>query len=408
MDRLETNGYYALGVPLYLALVGLELVWTRRRGLSAYGFADTLGNISAGMGEIILGLFLGPYLLALYDFAYARWALFHWPEGSPWVWVAAFLLADLGYYWYHRAGHRVGVLWAIHGVHHQCEHLNISVALRHPWLSDVYSAPFYVLLPLCGVPAWHFFLAISIISFYSLSVHSLVFQRPTFWVLVSPATHIVHHAKNPRYLGKNLGAMFTLWDRLFGTHEALRADDPPRLGTPAGYQTHSGARAQWLGWRDLWLVSRAAPSWQEALKVWLGPPGYRPPGVPAPKREAARPDSEIAPGLKWYALAQLSLLAWFSIFLLWRRSEHPFWFWVAGAALVLYGLFALGELLDGAPAAAWEARIFSLLCAGLGAGLLLAPRYAEVGALLLLWALGALAGAGGRRWAARAGALGRS
>jgi len=116
MGRLETNGYYALGVPFYLGIIGLELLLSRRKGLRTYGFADTIGSFSAGLGEIIIGIFLGPLLIGLYDFAFAHIALVHWPEGSLVPWVLAFLLGDLCYYWYHRAGHSVAVFWAIHGV----------------------------------------------------------------------------------------------------------------------------------------------------------------------------------------------------------------------------------------------------------------------------------------------------
>src|SRR5205085_2826705 len=147
-DRLDTSGYYALGIPAYVLLVLLELWWTKRSGLVAYRFADSFGNLSAGLGEIIIGLFIGPYLIALYDLGFEKYAFVHWPEGSWIPWVLAFLVSDFCYYCYHRAGHRVAIFWAIHGVHHQSEEFNVTVAMRHPWLSDFYSAPFYAPLPL--------------------------------------------------------------------------------------------------------------------------------------------------------------------------------------------------------------------------------------------------------------------
>ncbi|MCA9540885.1 MAG: sterol desaturase family protein, partial [Myxococcales bacterium] len=258
MDRLETSGYYALGVPFYLLLIAVEWYRTRRLGLHAYRFADTIGNVSAGLGELIIGLFLGPWLIALYDFAYAHFALIHWPKGSIAQWVVAFLAADLGYYWYHRAGHRFGALWAIHGVHHQSEQFNFTIAMRHPWLSDTYSAVFYAPLPLLGVEPTVFFVSISAISFYALTVHTRLFHRPTLGIFVTPATHIVHHCRNPRYIGRNLGAMFILWDKLFGTYTEIVPEDPPDIGTPAGYQTHDGAKAQAIFFRDLWRAARQA------------------------------------------------------------------------------------------------------------------------------------------------------
>jgi sterol desaturase/sphingolipid hydroxylase (fatty acid hydroxylase superfamily) len=40
---------------------------------------------------------------------------------------------DLGYYWFHRASHRINVVWAGHVVHHQSEEYNLSTALRQSW-----------------------------------------------------------------------------------------------------------------------------------------------------------------------------------------------------------------------------------------------------------------------------------
>ena len=43
----------------------------------------------------------------------------------------------------------------------------------------------------------------------------------SFYLLVTPRTHILHHAINERYINRNFGAMFCVWDRLFGTHVEL-------------------------------------------------------------------------------------------------------------------------------------------------------------------------------------------
>lgn len=42
-------------------------------------------------------------------------------------------------------------------------------------------------------------------------------------VFVTPATHRVHHGSNPQYIDKNFGAVFIVWDRLFGTFEPVVA-----------------------------------------------------------------------------------------------------------------------------------------------------------------------------------------
>lgn len=346
MERLDTNGYYALGLPLYASIVVAEILVARARKRRVYRFARTVGNVTAGVGEVVLGLFLGPVLLGLYDFGYAHLALVRWSDGSIVPWVLAFLLGDLCYYLYHRAGHAVAVLWAIHGVHHQADEMNVSVALRHPWLSDVYSAPFYALLPMAGVPPAHFFVAISIISFYALTVHSWFFRRPGFGIFVTPQTHIVHHAKNPRYRGKNLGAMFSIWDKLFGTHVEIDPADPPIIGSTDGYRTHDGTFAQWVGFRDLVVAARAAPTLREKLRVFFSHPGY---GVPRREVVPARDEALIPATTKLYVALQLVTTLAGAAWLLWLRSRHPTWLLVAGAIGIVWSLSSMGALLDGRP-----------------------------------------------------------
>ena len=40
------------------------------------------------------------------------------PTGSVLAWIVVMLAVDHQYYWFHRASHRVGFLWAVHSVHH--------------------------------------------------------------------------------------------------------------------------------------------------------------------------------------------------------------------------------------------------------------------------------------------------
>ena len=48
------------------------------------------------------------------------------------------------------------------------------------------------------------------------------------YILVTPSQHRVHHAINPIYIDKNLAAIFSVWDRLFGTfQEELASEAPP-------------------------------------------------------------------------------------------------------------------------------------------------------------------------------------
>jgi alkylglycerol monooxygenase len=164
----ETTAIYAFGVPLYLGLIALEARVAHKRGRPTAELPESLGNLSAGLGTVVLGLFLGPVLIGLYSFGLAHLAQVRWPSGAWQPWILALILADFGHYWHHRFDHRVAACWAVHGVHHQPQQLNFTVAIRHAWFSDLYSFPFYVPVVVVGVPPEIFFVATTLLSFHAL------------------------------------------------------------------------------------------------------------------------------------------------------------------------------------------------------------------------------------------------
>src|SRR5262249_19402111 len=208
-----------------------------------------------------------------------------------------------------------------------------TLALRHPWFSDFYSAPFYALLPLLGVPTVHFFVAISVISFYAVTIHSPLFRWSGLRVFVTPDTHVVHHAWNAPYRHRNFGAMLTLWDRWLGTHVQVDEATPLRWALRSGYEPHDGALSQFVVFRRLFLAPRGARTWREALAVLFGPPGR--PTLGAPERAArAREDSPTPAVVKLYATAQFALTLALSVFVLWLRDQHGAGLLVLSAAAI--------------------------------------------------------------------------
>src|SRR5262245_26834967 len=66
--------------------------------------------------------------------------------------LVAFVAYDLLYYFAHRAQHRIGVLWAIHAVHHQATHFDVTVGFRVGILNGLVLFPFFLPLAMLGVP----------------------------------------------------------------------------------------------------------------------------------------------------------------------------------------------------------------------------------------------------------------
>ena len=120
----------------------------------------------------------------------------------------AFVLDDLGYYWVHRAGHRIRWAWAAHVIHHSSQHYNLSTALRQTWTgffgADLHLQAAAVPDRLSAVPMLVFVGGINLI--YQFWIHTEVIGRMPRWfeaVMNTPSHHRVHHATNPRYLDMN-------------------------------------------------------------------------------------------------------------------------------------------------------------------------------------------------------------
>lgn len=338
---LETTGYYALGIPALALIVLLEVVRARRAGKRIFGFAETISNLSAFLGTLILGIFTGPLVYALYDWAQRRFGVISWGD-SRLRWPFALLAADFCYYAWHRAGHTFGVLWAIHGVHHQHEHLNSTVGLRLEWIGDLGTIPFFSLMPLLGIDATTGFVAIAFLSLYTLTTHSPVLARPTWGFLVTPATHGSHHSRDARFLGKNFGAMFLFWDRLFGTYgEPEGGLDALRQDVPTICRFHDGVRSQWSLAVELARKVLGAPSSGEAARLVFGPPVLElAPTVP-------RDDEEIPGPVRVFIVLDFIIIALLSTWILRVRDAEPLAVRVFLALSLLWGLRTIGGLLDG-------------------------------------------------------------
>ncbi|WP_099064333.1 sterol desaturase family protein [Serratia sp. BW106] len=211
MSELAMPIVFMLFVVIGEALV---LQYAQRRQVNWH---DLVFNLNSG--HIMLWLFRG-LEITCYGYVAAHLSLdllSDWPPVL--MWLFALLAWDFGFYWLHRLHHYLRVLWAVHVVHHQGEHFNLSLGVRNSWYSSLTSIPFFLLLALLGVPL-SVFVTVSILH-YSIQLFNHNALTPKLgWlehILVTPAHHRVHHVKDMAYSNKNFGGSFIFWDKLFGT-----------------------------------------------------------------------------------------------------------------------------------------------------------------------------------------------
>ncbi len=155
--------------------------------------------------------------------------------------IAAVVIADVGYYWAHRLLHTVPWLWQFHAIHHSIEEMDWLAAVRvHP--VDQIFTKVLQMVPLYwlgfSVQTFGLFALFSAaIAFY---VHANTRLKAGYfrWLVATPEFHHWHHANQPGVRNKNLSAQLPLMDFLFGTLYMPSGQHPIRYGIP--YRIPSG------------------------------------------------------------------------------------------------------------------------------------------------------------------------
>lgn len=308
----------ALAIPLFFLGIVVELVVAKVKGRAVYRLGDAMGDMGCGIAQQLVSLFISTAVMtAAYDWLSQR-APF--TLGGAAAWVAALLLVEFAYYWWHRLSHEVNVLWAAHVVHHHSEDYNLAVALRQSVTTWATSLPFYLPLALLGVPTFHFSVILGLTTLYQFWIHTELVPPlgPLEKVLNTPALHRVHHAINPGYLDKNHAATFSFFDWVFGTWKA--ETEPCVYGTTRPLNSFNPLWAQVETYVDLFKLARRAPTALDAVKVFFASPAWRPAWMgEAEKRDVSRKyDPAASKGTQVYALINwVVLLAGVFAFLMW-------------------------------------------------------------------------------------------
>ena len=275
--------------PVFLVLIALECVVAALRRRSPYRLGDALASVSLGALSTYLGVYTRLLSFGLYVLAFDFWHLAALDEHSPWVWCAALLTYDVLYYWNHRLGHEINLLWAAHVVHHQSEEFNLSTALRQTSSGFLLSWIFYIPMALGGVPPTLFLFVSLVDLLYQFWIHTEqvgslgVLDR----ILATPSNHRVHHGVNEQYVDRNYGGILIIWDRLFGTFQPELADVPVVYGTREPLRSWNPLWANLHTYVGLLRDALDADSWRERWRVFVARPGWRPAGAIARRPQQA-------------------------------------------------------------------------------------------------------------------------
>lgn len=232
MNMSMTLTPFALTFVVMLAFVLAELLLLKWLRNTPVPWKDVIFNLNSG--HILMWIFRGVEVAAFG--LVLRYASLHivdqWHPAA--IWIFAFIGWDFCFYWMHRLHHKLPVFWAVHVVHHQGEHFNLSLGVRNSWYSSLTSFLFVAVLAVLGVPLEVFLVVSSFhysVQFYN---HNGLVRKSGFLdkIMVTPSNHRVHHGIDPLYINKNFGGTLLIWDQLFGTYQPERDDIEMRYGVP--------------------------------------------------------------------------------------------------------------------------------------------------------------------------------
>jgi sterol desaturase/sphingolipid hydroxylase (fatty acid hydroxylase superfamily) len=271
-------------IPWFVGMVLLEAAVTkagirqerRLRGepLKGYDRKDTRTSMLMGTGSLFVnGVWRVVEVAGLSLVA----ALSPLDLGHGWMtWLVAMIGIDFMYYWDHRAGHEVRLLWAAHVVHHSSQRYNLATALRQTWTGE-YTFLFFIPVVAVGVPVEIALAAWSVNLLYQFWIHTEAIDKlwaPVEWVMNTPSHHRVHHGSQSQYLDRNYAGVLIVWDRLFRTFEP--EGEPVRYGLTKNIDTYNPLK---VATHELFAIARdvrTAKSWRDRAGYVFRGPGWSP------------------------------------------------------------------------------------------------------------------------------------
>jgi sterol desaturase/sphingolipid hydroxylase (fatty acid hydroxylase superfamily) len=168
--------------------------------------------------------------------------------------IATLLVRGFISFFTHYLMHMVPAFWRLHRVHHLDTELDVTTTVRfHPLEFAVQILPAVPLVAVFGLTPWVLVLYETLDVAVTLWTHSntrlpAAVDRVLRYIVVTPDLHRIHHSAWKPETNSNFGAVFPVWDLIFGTFRAEPRDGHEHMRL--GLDEVRGRDAQ----RPLWLL----------------------------------------------------------------------------------------------------------------------------------------------------------
>lgn len=366
----ETNIYtYLTPIALIFILLEIGLCWIYKR--QYISFSESVANFGTALGNQTVNVLVAAGVYVVYGYLWENYRIFT-IELNWWTFILLLLGVDFVFYWVHRWGHAINIMWAAHSPHHSAEEMNFLVALRASVTQRLTSFLFFWVLVIVGFTPFDIYMVVGLHLFIAFLHHTEFIPklwRPIEFIFTTPSHHRVHHGVNFPYLDKNFGEFLIIWDRMFGTFAEEQEKvvygiyDHPKSWNPIKINFHF--------YTILWKLAVAAPFWWDKIRIWFMPAGWRPRGLEVGEKVEITTENQIRFRPKMFARSKFYLILniisgiilmigvissvfawsigqkWFGAVLLWWQIinwggilEARKWIWISENARILITTFA--------------------------------------------------------------------
>jgi sterol desaturase/sphingolipid hydroxylase (fatty acid hydroxylase superfamily) len=189
-----------------------------------------LVNLGFTLIHLVIHTFLAIFIVILCDWCSAnQFGLVYWLHaGILGTVIISILVLDLfGGWLVHITEHKIYLLWRFHLVHHADNNVDVTTGLRHHPIESVLRGLFFFMgIFVSGSPVYAVMIYQTVLILSAAFTHANIslprrLDSLLSYIFVSPNMHKVHHHWQQPYTDSNYGAIFSIWDRLFGTFKKL-------------------------------------------------------------------------------------------------------------------------------------------------------------------------------------------
>jgi sterol desaturase/sphingolipid hydroxylase (fatty acid hydroxylase superfamily) len=275
MNEFREELLVLISIPIYTIVIGIEILYSYFKHKDYYSTKGLLSNLylttlNFSLDILVRGICLG----VLWYFYQFKFTSIDKTIHPILYWSALLFAEDFMFYWMHRIDHYCRFFWAVHVTHHSSEEFNLTVGFRSSVFQPLYRFIYFIPLSFVGFDPLDVMFMYAATQIYGILIHTKTVGKlgPLEWFLSTPSHHRVHHASNIKYLDKNMGMIFIIWDRIFGTFE--KEEEEVVYGLTSNIKSYNPITMVFHEWKAIFEDLKKQTSLKNKFMYVFGPPGW--------------------------------------------------------------------------------------------------------------------------------------